>query len=87
MFSDLNNPDPKEIKTWMIEIRLSINDASIALGISKRQFSRLLSGETRAKKIHGLAMQMLWLVDESNKEFIKKEKVSQRKIKIKIPIK
>ena len=50
MFSDLNNPDPKEIKTWMIEIKLSINDASIALGISKRQFSRLLSGETRAKK-------------------------------------
>ena len=52
MFNNINNPIPQEIKSWMIEINLSISEASVALGISKRQFSRLLSGETKAKKIY-----------------------------------
>ena len=86
MFNDINNPIPQEIKSWMIEINLSINEASIALGISKRQFSRLLSGETKAKKIHGLAMQMLWLVEENNKDLIDKKKLKKDNKVIKIPI-
>lgn len=87
MFNNINNPIPQEIKSWMIEINLSISQASVALGISKRQFSRLLSGETKAKKIHGLAMQMLWLVEENNKDLIKiKSKIKKENI-IKIPIK
>ena len=87
MFNNINNPIPQEIKSWMIEINLSISEASIALGISKRQFSRLLSGETKAKKIHGLAMQMLWLVEENNKDLIKiKNKIKKENV-IKIPIK
>lgn len=86
MFNDINNPIPQEIKSWMIEINLSINEASIALGISKRQFSRLLSGETKAKKIHGLAMQMLWLVEENNKDLIDKKKMKKDNKVIKIPI-
>ena len=30
----------------------TINTGSFALGISKRQFARFLSGETNAKRIH-----------------------------------
>ena len=64
MFDNINNPEPDEIKIWLNEVKLTINQASIALGISKRQFSRFLSGDTKAKKVHALAMQMVWLVEE-----------------------
>ena len=89
MFEDINSPNPKEIKLWMIEVKLTITDASYALGISKRQFSRFLSGETKAKKVHGLAMQMLWLVEENRKDIekISELKKNKNKKRIKINIK
>ena len=40
----------------------TIDSGSSALGISKRQFARFLSGETNAKRVHSLAMQMIWLI-------------------------
>ena len=43
MFDNINNPEPYEIKIWLKEVQLTINQASNALGISKRQFSRFLS--------------------------------------------
>ncbi|MAY90348.1 MAG: hypothetical protein CMN00_04085 [Rickettsiales bacterium] len=86
MFEDINSPNPKEIKLWMIEVKLTITDASYALGISKRQFSRFLSGETKAKKVHGLAMQMLWLVEENRKDIEKSSELKKNKNKKRIKI-
>mgnify|MGYP001442864699 FL=1 len=86
MFADINSPNPKEIKLWMIEVKLTITDASYALGISKRQFSRFLSGETKAKKVHGLAMQMLWLVEENRKDIEKSSELKKNKNKKRIKI-
>ena len=66
--------------------KLSANEAAQNLGISKRQFSRLLSGETNAKRIHSLAMQMVWLINENKREF--DDKFIKKKAKrITIPIK
>ena len=85
MFQNINKPEPLEIKDWMNEINFSINQASVALGISKRQFSRFLSGDTEAKKVHALAMQMIWLLHENQKE--EEDKIIDNNKKIKIPIK
>ena len=85
MFQDMNKPAPLEIKDWMKEINFSVNQASNALGISKRQFSRFLSGDTEAKKVHALAMQMIWLLHENQKE--EEDKIIDNNKKIKIPIK
>ena len=87
MFDNINSPEPAEIKVWLNEVKLTINQASRALGISKRQFSRFLSGDTRAKKVHALAMQMVWLVEEKNKDLIEERKGISKKEIIKIQIK
>jgi hypothetical protein len=87
MFDNINKPEPNEIKIWLNEVKLTINQASIALGISKRQFSRFLSGDTKAKKVHALAMQMVWLVEEKNKDLIEERKIFPKKEIIKIQIK
>ncbi len=90
-FVDLDKPNPDEIKNWMKINNLTVNSAARKLGISKRQFSRFLSGETSAKRIHTLAMQMIWLIIENKKmdrheNYV--EKKDQRKVKkISIPIK
>lgn len=86
MFENINHPKPYEIKYWMTSVNLNLESASIALGISKRQLSRFLSGDTRAKKFHALAMQMLWLVEENNKDFNSVRNDKNKKV-IKIPIK
>ena len=89
---DLDNPKPDEIKHWMKINELNIITAADTLGISKRQFSRFLSGETNAKRDHTLAMQMVWLVKENKKELqrennnLKKQKNKKAK-KVSIPIK
>ena len=87
LFADINNPTTQEIKDWMLKSDLSISSASELLGISKRQFLRIISGESKAKKIHSLAMQMIWLINENKKNILNKssEVNSQKKI-IKIPI-
>ncbi len=88
-FFDLDNPKPQEIKDWMKNNNLTIETASKSLGVSKRQFSRFLSGETNAKKVHTLAMQMLWLINE-NKKIDEENKNNHKKNKVKrisIPIK
>ena len=72
LFFNIDKPSPEEIKNWMKKNELSINSASEILGISKRQFSRFLSGETDAKRIHALAMQMVWLINENKKKFMTK---------------
>ena len=87
MFDNINKPEPDEIKVWLVEVKLTINQASIALGISKRQFSRFLSGDTKAKKVHALAMQMVWLVEEKNKDLIEERKSLTKREIIKIEIK
>ena len=87
MFDNINKPEPGEIKIWLTEVKLTIDQASIALGISKRQFSRFLSGDTKAKKVHALAMQMVWLVEEKNKDLIEERKIFPKKEIIKIQIK
>lgn len=84
MFQNINKPEPEEIKSWMIQINLSISEASVALGISKRQFLRFLSGDTEAKKVHALAMQMIWILHDSNKDIVKKKNTGLKKIKIPI---
>ena len=85
-FFDLDNPKPQEIKDWMKNNELTIETASRSLGVSKRQFSRFLSGETNAKRVHSLAMQMVWLINENKREFDKK--ITKKKVKtISIPIK
>ena len=89
LFFDIDNPSPDEIKKWMKKNDFTINTGSFALGISKRQFARFLSGETNAKRIHSLAMQMVWLINENKKtiidEILKKNKRKNIK-KISIPI-
>ena len=88
-FFDLDNPKPQEIKDWMKNNKLTIETASRSLGVSKRQFSRFLSGETNAKKVHTLAMQMVWLINE-NKKIDEENKNNHKKNKVKrisIPIK
>ena len=67
---------------------LTIQSASETLGISKRQYARILSGESKAKRIHALAMQMIWLINENKKKIID-ENVNNNisKKSIKIPIK
>ncbi len=88
LFLDINEPKPSEIKDWMKLNGLSVNDASDILGISKRQFARILSGETKAKKLHSLAMQMVWLINENKKQILKTNTNDSKKKKtIKIPIK
>ena len=90
LFFELDKPIPEEIKKCMVKNEFSIECASDALGVSKRQFSRFLSGETEAKRVHSLAMQMIWLIngkeinilDESEKK--NNAKGSKR---ISIPIK
>ncbi|MFL2679917.1 MAG: hypothetical protein ACJ0GH_06045 [Alphaproteobacteria bacterium] len=88
-FFDLDNPKPQEIKDWMKSNELTIETASRSLGVSKRQFSRFLSGETNAKKVHTLAMQMVWLINE-NKKIDEESKNNHKKKNVKrisIPIK
>ena len=89
LFFDLDKPNPQEIKKWMEENEFSIKNASDALGVSKRQFSRFLSGETEAKRVHSLAMQMIWLINENKKNILdESEKRKNKKFKkISIPIK
>ena len=85
-FFDIDNPNPDEIKKWMKVNNLNIDKSSEILGLSKRQFSRFLSGETKAKRVHSLAMQMVWLINENKREFDKK--IVKKKVKkISIPIK
>ncbi len=84
-FIDIDNPQPEEIKKWMKVNNLNIETSSEILALSKRQFSRFLSGETKAKRVHSLAMQMIWLVNENKREFDKK--IVKKKVKkISIPI-
>ncbi len=85
-FFDIDNPNPEEIKKWMKVNNLNIEKSSEMLGLSKRQFSRFLSGETKAKRVHSLAMQMVWLINENKREFDKKI-VKKEVKKISIPIK
>ena len=85
-FFDIDNPNPEEIKKWMKVNNLNIEKSSEILGISKRQFSRFISGETKAKRVHSLAMQMVWLINENKQEFDKKV-VKKEVKKISIPIK
>jgi len=85
-FFDIDNPNPEEIKKWMKVNNLNIDKSSEILGLSKRQFSRFLSGETKAKRVHSLAMQMVWLINENKREFDKKI-VKKEVKKISIPIK
>ena len=86
LFYNIDKPSPQEVKEWMKINELTINSASDALGISKRQFSRFISGETKAKRVHSLAMQMVWLINENKQEFDKKV-VKKEVKKISIPIK
>ena len=85
-FFDIDNPNPEEIKKWMKVNNLNIEKSSEILGLSKRQFSRFLSGETKAKRVHSLAMQMVWLINENKREFDEKI-VRKEEKKISIPIK
>ena len=85
-FFDIYNPKPDEIKKCMKINNLNIEKASDILGLSKRQFSRFLSGETYAKRVHSLAMQMVWLISENKREFDDKL-VKKKAKKISIPIK
>ena len=77
-FFDIDEPRPAEIREWMHSNNLSIKSASEILGISQRQFSRILSGESKAKRIHSLAMQMICLINENKKkvgeDILKKKK-------------
>ena len=86
IFFDIDNPEPSEIKDWMKKNSLNIDESSKVLGISKRQFSRFLSGETKAKRVHTLAMQMIWILNENKKEIINNNVKNSSK-KIQIPIK
>ena len=86
IFFDIDSPKPSEIKDWMKKNSLNIEESSKVLGISKRQFSRFLSGETKAKRVHTLAMQMIWILNENKKEIIDNN-VKKDSKKIQIPIK
>ncbi len=87
LFFDIDNPSPSEIKEWMEKNELSVNTAARNLGISKRQFSRFLSGETNAKRIHSLAMQMIWLINENKRRVVDESKKNKTSKRISIPIK
>ena len=87
LFFDIDNPSPSEIKEWMEKNELSVNSAAQNLGISKRQFSRFLSGETSAKRIHSLAMQMIWLINENKRRVVDESKKNKTSKRISIPIK
>ena len=84
IFIDIDKPHPQEIKEWMRKNKLNINQSAEILGISKRQFSRFLSGETQAKRVHSLAMQMVWILYENKKEIIKNDKGYSKKVTIPI---
>ena len=87
LFLNINEPTPVEIREWMKLNNLNVGNASDVLGISKRQFSRILSGESKAKKIHALAMQMVWLINENTKKIMDENKnrtLSKKTIKIPI---
>ena len=84
IFIDIDKPHPREIKEWMKKNKLNIDQSAEILGISKRQFSRFLSGETQAKRVHSLAMQMVWILYENKKEIIKNDKVNSKKVIIPI---
>ncbi len=86
LFIDIDKPTPDEIKEWMNINSLSTKSASELLGISKRQFLRILSGESKAKRIHSLAMQMIWLLSENKKKIIDEESNKNNKKIVKIPI-
>ena len=85
-FFNIDEPKPEEIREWMSLNNLSINSASEVLGISKRQFSRILSGESKAKRLHSLAMQMVWLINENKKKVGEDILKNNDKKRIKIPI-
>tara|TARA_Y100000589_G_scaffold144164_1_gene137650 strand:+ start:576 stop:842 length:267 start_codon:yes stop_codon:yes gene_type:complete len=87
LFYNIDKPSPEEVKEWMKINELSINSASEALGISKRQILRFLSGETSPKRVHALAMQMIWLINENKRNISNKEVSYQKNKKIKIIIK
>ena len=84
IFIDIDKPHPQEIKEWMKKNKLNIDQSAEILGISKRQFSRFLSGETQAKRVHSLAMQMVWILYENKKEIIKKDNGNSKKVIIPI---
>ena len=84
IFIDIDKPHPREIKDWMRKNKLNIDQSAEILGISKRQFSRFLSGETQAKRVHSLAMQMVWILYENKKEIIKNKKSNSKKVIIPI---
>ena len=84
IFIDIDKPHPNEIKEWMRKNKLNIDQSAEILGISKRQFSRFLSGETQAKRVHSLAMQMVWILYENKKEIIKNDKSNSKKVTIPI---
>ena len=87
LFSNVDEPAPNEIREWMKINSFSIKSASDALGISKRQFSRILSGEPKATRLHSLSMQMIWLINENKKKIVNKtldKKLTKKSIKIPI---
>ena len=84
IFIDIDKPHPHEIKEWMRKNKLNIDQSAEILGISKRQFSRFLSGETQAKRVHSLAMQMVWILCENKKEIIKNDNGNSKKVTIPI---
>ena len=87
LFLNINEPTPEEIREWMKLNNLNVKNASDVLGISKRQFSRILSGESKAKRLHALAMQMVWLINENKKKIIdENQNKTLSKQTIKIPI-
>ena len=86
LFLNINQPNPIEIREWMKINDLNIQAASEVLGISKRQFARILSGESKAKRLHALAMQMVWLINENKKKIIDENVKNFDKKSIKIPI-
>ena len=87
LFLNINEPSPNEIRQWMKINDLTIQSASETLGISKRQYARILSGESKAKRIHALAMQMVWLINENKKKIIDEnlsDNISKKTVKIPI---
>ena len=87
LFLNINEPTPSEIREWMKLNNLNVRSASDTLGISKRQFSRILSGESKAKRLHALAMQLVWLINENKKKIIDENQNKTLPTKtIKIPI-
>ena len=90
LFYNIDKPSPQEVKEWMKINELTINSASEALGISKRQVLRFLSGETSPKRVHALAMQMIWLINENKKNILdesEKNNKAKGSKRISIPIK